>query len=287
MSANKIYAEGTISVTNGSANFIGHGTAWDLALLAGGIVYVEGAGGASAPIEAVTSDTTGYFSLAWDGPTLAGVRYTIYLEHASAADAIEANANLLDASRRLRIGSIRGFDANGSLAGRSTYDAAQPPFVYAVTTSTPWLFYAKNSAATGDWSPGSTVEGAPGEPGEPGVDGMGDAYDLHFGALGRPGASEEFETLIARTVTFPLGFTGSVARVSAAATDEAVFAIRRIQPNGNDTTIGSITFEEGETVGAFSGAGAALSAGDRIRIVSPSPKDETLSGLLFTLAGNR
>ncbi|NTH50474.1 hypothetical protein G6L09_05730 [Agrobacterium rhizogenes] len=63
------YTTGTITLTNGSAVVTGAGTAWQTALIVGGIIYAEAAGGNSMPILTVDSDTQITAAVKWKGAT--------------------------------------------------------------------------------------------------------------------------------------------------------------------------------------------------------------------------
>jgi hypothetical protein len=63
------YTAGTITLTNGSAVVTGAGTAWQTALIVGGIIYAEAAGGNSMPILTVDSDTQITAAVKWKGAT--------------------------------------------------------------------------------------------------------------------------------------------------------------------------------------------------------------------------
>jgi hypothetical protein len=63
------YTAGTITLTNGSTVVAGAGTAWQTALIVGGIIYAEAAGGNSMPILSVDSDTQIMAAVKWKGAT--------------------------------------------------------------------------------------------------------------------------------------------------------------------------------------------------------------------------
>ncbi|NTG22053.1 hypothetical protein G6L00_16575 [Agrobacterium rhizogenes] len=63
------YTTGTITLTNGTAVVTGAGTAWQTALIVGGIIYAEAAGGNSMPILTVDSDTQITAAVKWKGAT--------------------------------------------------------------------------------------------------------------------------------------------------------------------------------------------------------------------------
>lgn len=61
------YTAGTITLTNGSKVVTGTGTAWQTALIVGGIIYPEAAGGNAMPFSAVNSETQITADVAWKG----------------------------------------------------------------------------------------------------------------------------------------------------------------------------------------------------------------------------
>ncbi|QRM36939.1 hypothetical protein F3X89_03695 [Rhizobium rhizogenes] len=63
------YTAGTITLTNGSAVVAGAGTAWQTALIVGGVINAEAAGGNSMPIQTVDSDTQITAAVKWKGAT--------------------------------------------------------------------------------------------------------------------------------------------------------------------------------------------------------------------------
>ncbi|KAB0682009.1 hypothetical protein [Aureimonas leprariae] len=88
------YKSGTCSVVSGSAVVTGQGTAWALALVAGGTLSVKGL---SIPIASVEDDT--HLTLDYPAPAaMAGATqaYSISLGRADVADAIRSNRLLAD-----------------------------------------------------------------------------------------------------------------------------------------------------------------------------------------------
>lgn len=85
-----------------------------------------------------------------------------------------------------------------------------------------------------------------------------------------------------RSFHLPLGLAGSMAVAETAATNQAVFTIKK-----NDLAIGSFTFAAGSKVATFSfPAAVALTTGDVITIHSPYTQDATLAEVAYTLMGN-
>lgn len=63
------YDTGTISLTNGSAVVTGTGTGWQTALITGGVVYPQAAGGNPLPVKSVDSNVQITAAIAWTGAT--------------------------------------------------------------------------------------------------------------------------------------------------------------------------------------------------------------------------
>ncbi|TGR32990.1 MULTISPECIES: hypothetical protein [unclassified Mesorhizobium] len=109
------YKTGTVSVTNGSATVTGSGTAWSVALVAGGMFS---SAGIAVPIASVGSDTSITLDYPWPGTTASGAAYSIALENSSAASVVNLQATL---SRVLVTLSLAGITPNssGSLTDRA------------------------------------------------------------------------------------------------------------------------------------------------------------------------
>jgi hypothetical protein len=276
------YSTGTVTVDTGSKLLSGAGTAWDLALIAGGLIEIDGAGIGGVSIASVESETAATLAFNWPGPPLVNVNYRIWPVVAQAADAIEANAHLVDIARKLRAGmlAIRP-NANGTLAQRAAYDDEPPPFFFLRDgDASPPVMYSKLSAASGDWSAGWTVKGDKGDEGNPGT---GDAYDIIVDDPGKPGSGEELLVhKFANAVSFGADMAGSQVYVPPAAlpTDPAIYSFTK---NGIEFATLTIAIDGTPT---FTGT-TVFQAGDVLRVIAPDPRDETLSGVSMTLAGNR
>jgi hypothetical protein len=279
------YKTGTVQVAAGSTVVRGNGTAWQLALVSGGLFCCQNF---SAPVASVVSDSELLLDIPFAGSTTGAAPYSIYRETSAAADVIEANDRLAEMVRRMDAGQHMDPDATGTLADRATYNSEDKGFVFLRTDVTPFQYYAKASNTSGDWAGPSTtqgVKGDPGTPGAPGQNGIGDAYDAVFWDPGRAQAGEiVFKAVFGRAVTFPAGLTNSRAAADVAATGAAaVWSIRR-----NGVQFGTMTFAIGATTATFAAATATgFVAGDILTLVAPSPRNATLSGISGVLAGNR
>ncbi|MER9170905.1 hypothetical protein NKI12_26840 [Mesorhizobium australicum] len=154
------YKTGTVTVTNGSTVVTGSGTAWAVALVAGGMFS---SAGVAVPIASVTDDTHIVLDYNWPGTTATGAGYSIALENAAAASVVSLNTTL---SRVLVTLSLAGItpDASGSLTDRAaiTLGVGDKGFLFLHAeigvafafyrwTGTAWdgPFPVANSAATG------------------------------------------------------------------------------------------------------------------------------------------
>lgn len=115
-----IYSTGTVSVTNGNAVVTGSGTAWAVALIAGGMFS---SAGVSVPVASVDSDTSLTLAYDWPGTTATGAVYAIARENSEAADIVDLNDKL---SRVLVTLSLVGItpDASGTLMERDALTLA-------------------------------------------------------------------------------------------------------------------------------------------------------------------
>ncbi|WP_292076539.1 hypothetical protein [Mesorhizobium sp.] len=114
------YKTGTVSVSNGNAIVTGSGTAWAVALVAGGMFS---SAGLAVPIASVDSDTQLTLDYPWPGTTASGAAYSIALENSEAASVVEMNALI---ARILRTLSLVGIHPNesGNLAKRDALTLA-------------------------------------------------------------------------------------------------------------------------------------------------------------------
>lgn len=275
MAPRTYYRTGTASVATGGRVVTGINTFWLDKVWPGDLFGTHR--GVGVRIEAVADSA---LTLAYDWPEVAQSDAPYEIQIMPGAVRLQEETRLL--FEKLKQGMFINPNATGTLAGRNAYDGELAGFRYLRTDVSPFLLYVKNSDASGDWSEGGAFVGPPGEPGDDGAPGVGDAYDILINALGRPGEGEEFRFLFARSVTFPTDLAGSIGRLAVAPTADAVFSVLR-----NGAPIGTVTFAAGSTTGVFAGAGALFLAGDMLALQAPSPRDATLGGILFTLAGNR
>lgn len=76
MTSPSIFDLGTVTLTNGSAEVTGDGTAWAINGVTGGLFSVAGM---SIPIASVEGDTSLTLAYPWPGSNLSGASYAISL----------------------------------------------------------------------------------------------------------------------------------------------------------------------------------------------------------------
>lgn len=275
--------EGTVTVTSGSASVVGHGTPWSFFGVAGGQLLVPGYPPIPIRTDPAPTDTT--LSLVWPWPhtTMVGTAYAIALVTADQVTGLQTNWLQSQILAR-NVGFAFDADETGSLGGRDAFDGETEGFVYGVLDDpeNP-VFYRKMSDASADWGGPFKWRGPPGGEGNPGAHGADGVFNAIFRDPGKPGDGEVvFEAVFTEQIVFPDDFAGSRASAVIAPTAEAVWTIRK-----NGASIGAITFAAASTTGVFTSSGPVTFApGDRIAIVAPSPRDDTLSGVFGTLTGN-
>ncbi|MCJ9669632.1 MULTISPECIES: hypothetical protein [unclassified Neorhizobium] len=144
------YTTGSIQLTNGSNSVTGIGTAWAIAQVAGGTIYV-GAQGNALPLVSIESDTAAIAALEWSGAT--GTYPYALLRATAFSDQLETNSNIL--SRLLvamEAGTLYRYDATGDLAELTTYNERPEGFAFLAIDTNPARLYIKASAASGDWA---------------------------------------------------------------------------------------------------------------------------------------
>ncbi|QKV18708.1 hypothetical protein [Oricola thermophila] len=169
------YSDGTVTVSNGSTTVTGSGTAWEVALVAGGILFV---GTDAAVIEEVVSDTELTLTRPWTGDPATNASYDIVLDSAEAARTIIANRQMADIVARINAGiALDDIGAIGTLAQRDDYDDEPQGFIFAVTddASGDLVVYVKASATNGDWAGPFAWRGPAGQQGPQGP--RGDGFD--------------------------------------------------------------------------------------------------------------
>lgn len=119
MTSPSIFDLGTVTLTNGSAEVTGDGTAWAINGVVGGVFSCAGM---SVPIVSVDDDETLTLAYPWPGSNASDVAYAISLISSQAADTIWANRHWSRVVGQALLAAIRP-DASGTLAER---DALNP-----------------------------------------------------------------------------------------------------------------------------------------------------------------
>lgn len=275
--ANEAYTDGSITLTEGSTAVSGTGTAWEVFGVGGGLLTADGLNEA-IPISAVPSD--GALTLQWRSPvSLTTSNYAIIPFTAEQMRALWANRQLSQMIARA-VGVNLARSAFGSVIGdRDAYDAEDAGFAFVlVEESEDPVLYLKLSDADADWSSAKPWRGPAGEGGTPGT---GDAYDIIVDDPGKPGSGEVLLLhKFANAVSFATDMAGSQVVVGANPAASAEYSLTK-----NGVEFATLTIATNGTP-TFAGE-TSFGAGDVLRVIAPNPRDETLSGVSMTLAGNR
>lgn len=158
------------------------------------------------------------------------------------------------------------------LTERALYDAEVEGFTALVSDSGDGraAVYTKLSATSADWSDPNYL--------------VGDRVDISIYVQDNPYSAEELAGhVFTNSVNFPAGLTGSQGFATDAPTADAVFTIKK-----NGSSIGTVTFADGDNTASFAlSGGAVFAAGDVLTVVAPEPQDATLFQVSITLAGFR
>jgi len=187
------YTSGTITLTNGSADFTGTGTGWlSAGFREGDVIFdVPGATEFMGVIETITGEGTGTLTQPWEGPTLAGVSYRMrFMSDGSRMTAaarqlieqlgngnVQALAGLIGAANKVLaftgpgamglidrselINGVRYDVQVDALADRDAYDGQAAGYAVLVSDVGDGrsAIYSKNSATSADWSDPAYVTG--------------------------------------------------------------------------------------------------------------------------------
>ncbi len=108
-------------------------------------------------------------------------------------------------------------------------------------------------------------------------------YDVASFDTDRPASGELLLKLYPPGVTFRAGMMDSRAGAEVAATANAVFSLTK-----NGTQFATLTFAAGSAVGVVAcPIDTSFTTGDVLRVIAPSPRDATLSGVAATFIGYR
>ncbi|MDP9590555.1 UNVERIFIED_ORG: hypothetical protein J2W19_003119 [Shinella zoogloeoides] len=145
-----VYTTGTITLTNGSAVVTGTDTAWQLALIVGGTIFVQADGGNPLPIASVENNTQILAALQWTGDD-GTYAYAIQPENdvARVAKNAETLARII---AEMDSGVFWKYDQSGDTAGRALYDTREKGFSYLDVSKAQVELWVKRSATAGDWA---------------------------------------------------------------------------------------------------------------------------------------
>ncbi|WP_105436427.1 LamG domain-containing protein [Neorhizobium tomejilense] len=144
------YITGSVQLTNGSKAVTGIDTAWAIAQVAGGTIFVQ-AEGNPLPLASIESDTSATAALEWTGAT--GTYAYALLRATAFSEQLETNSNIL--SRLLvamEAGTLYRYDVAAETADLATYDERPAGFAFLAIDVNPAALYIKASATSGDWA---------------------------------------------------------------------------------------------------------------------------------------
>ncbi|WP_105430233.1 LamG-like jellyroll fold domain-containing protein [Neorhizobium sp. T6_25] len=144
------YITGSVQLTNGSKAVTGIDTAWAIAQVAGGTIFVQGEGN-PLPLASIEGDTAATAALEWTGAT--GTYAYALLRATAFSEQLETNSNIL--SRLLvamEAGTLYRYDVAAETADLATYDERPAGFAFLAIDVNPAALYIKASATSGDWA---------------------------------------------------------------------------------------------------------------------------------------
>jgi hypothetical protein len=219
------YITGSVQLTNGSKAVTGIDTAWAIAQVAGGTIFVQ-AEGNPLPLASIESDTAATAALEWTGAT--GTYAYALLRATAFSEQLETNSNIL--SRILvamEAGTLYRYDVAGDTADLATYAERPAGFAFLAIDVNPADLYIKASATSGDWAGPFSYGTGPAGPApeidfEPVITGApGTNAEMEVTGSGEPGDPYQI------TFTIPAGeigvnFRGAYSAATAYATRDMV-----------------------------------------------------------------
>lgn len=304
------YQTGTATVSGAGTTVTGSGTIWTGGNAREGDVIVIG--DASAMILAVVSATE--LTIApWPGDSETEAEYTIYQTSPRRFDSVEVADDLRKQVAALNTTGFYHFvPSSASAPDPSLGDEGQ--YAFQAFTGKLWLKEGgawvfvgvyKALSAKGTWDadtdyiPGDVVsrggrlwfsiQAGTGHVPESSPDywtlflSGGDRYDLASFDTDRPATGELLVKIYPLGVTFPANLEDSQAGAEVAATADAVFSITK-----NGVEFATLTFPAASAEGVFDcDSDTTFESGDVLRVIAPTPRDATLSGVAATLVGFR
>lgn len=305
MAAREDYVDGTVSINNGAKVITGSGTAWALRDFRSGDLFLRDS--YVGVINTVDSDTQITLVDNWAGPTLSGATYRLrYMGDAQRTAGwtrdlvdllgngnLQAFSGLSGSNNKLPMFSgpgalilvdksdlTQGVDYDvvvNELADRDAYDDQLGPtasargftVLVADIGDGRAALYSKLSDTSGDWS-------------DPVFIAAKTVMDILVDDPGNPGAGEVVLTAnITRDISFLDDMAGSVASVVSNPDDVAVYSFKK-----NGTEFATMSISTGG-ICTFSGTETAFTAGDKLTVVAPNPRNPTLGGISMTLSATR
>lgn len=172
----------------------------------------------------------------------------------------------------------------------TSVDLAVPGLLYTVSggpvTGSGTLTFALKTQAKNTFlcGPASGADAAPTMRTLTAADLPAQPFDVTAFYPGVPAASAKVTRVpLARAVSFPANFSGSVGIAAVAATSSTAFDVQK-----NGVSVGTITFAAGASTATFTTSGAVtFAAGDYLSIIAPATPDATLADPGIVLAGTR
>jgi hypothetical protein len=255
------YQTGTVSVSNGGTVVTGVGGIWSGTNAKEGDFFARADG--VALITEVT-DTTHFKITPWPGATVAGGAYTIHQNFVgrvvgvAAAQDVDKLVAALDKNGFIFFVGPDETAPDPSLGDDGQYGEQPSTGKRWLKTGGVWVYQGQSAA-------------------------IFSRYDLASFDTDRPASGELIVKIYCPGVTFRAGLTDSQAGAEVAATASAVFSITK-----NGTQFATLTFGAASAAGVFACATDTMfTPGDVLRVIAPSPRDATLSGVAATLIGYR
>jgi hypothetical protein len=258
------YTTGTVSIADGETTLVFTGSLLgDMVARRGDRIYVDNEQPGVEIFER-TDTTHCEIAVPWSGGTKVNVPFTIIADFPARVAGVEAAE---DVTTLVALQNVRGFmiyvPPEREEPDQSWGDEAQT--AYQPATGKKW------TKDGGLWV----------------YDGQTDAifsrYDLATFDTDRPASGELILKIYPVGVTFRAGMIDSQGGAEVAATASSVFSLTK-----NGTQFATLTFGAASATGVIACASdTTFTTGDVLRVIAPSPRDATLSGVAATFIGYR
>lgn len=312
------YIFGTISIANGSTEVIGADTLWSTQAVEGDWIYVAGK---VVPITADVEDEKLILAQPWEWDAVVGSAYqlmkTSWLRYEPAITQQQVNLLIQMLNAQGVFYFVSGDEPDPGMGQDTQWAIKINTGIWTLWYKQDGVWVAKGSPAGIVWeslweidhsygandvvrrlgnayisiNPDANLGHDPAGEVDPDnpvwwdlFSSGGGRYDLWFGDSDQPTDGEVlFKGYPPVDIEFPLNLAQSVAKVDIAPTADCTFSIQH-----SDTEFAQIKFLAGETTATMIAASAhVIPAGDKLSIVTPTPRDSTLRGLAATLTAYR